>query len=64
MSIKKKFKNKKDIKKIKEQILNYNIDLEYLEIRNKFDLSKKFHRFNFKIFISYYMKGIRLIDNF
>tara|TARA_Y100001970_G_C14245319_1_gene867758 strand:- start:711 stop:1520 length:810 start_codon:yes stop_codon:yes gene_type:complete len=64
LSIKKKFKNKEDIKKIKEQILNYNIDLEYLEIRNKFDLSKKFHRFNFKIFISYYMKGIRLIDNF
>ena len=42
----------------------YNIHIEYLEIRNKknLNLSKKIK--NSKIFVAYYLKSIRLIDNF
>ena len=42
----------------------YNIDIEYLEIRNKknLQLSKKIK--DSKIFVAYYLKSIRLIDNF
>jgi len=61
----KNFNKKNQIKKIKDEInkLN-NIDLEYLEIRNKFDLSKKINKHNFKIFVAYYNRNIRLIDNY
>ena len=41
-----------------------NIKIEYLEIRNKNNLTKKFNKNNFKIFIAYYNKKIRLIDNY
>ena len=64
ISIKKDFKKKNNLKIIKKTILKYKIKLEYLEIRNKFNLSKKVNRSNFKIFVAYYIRGIRLIDNF
>ena len=41
-----------------------NIKIEYLEIRNSKNLSKKYNIKNFKIFLAYYNKKIRLIDNF
>ena len=41
-----------------------NIKLEYLEIRNKNNLSKFYNKSNFKIFLAYYNKKIRLIDNY
>ncbi len=41
-----------------------NIKIEYLEIRNKMNLSTKYNINNFKIFLAYYNKKIRLIDNF
>ena len=41
-----------------------NIKLEYLQIRNQNNLLNKFNKINFKIFVSYYNKNIRLIDNF
>ena len=41
-----------------------NINIEYLEIRNKNNLSKIFDKNNFKIFLAYYNKKIRLIDNY
>ena len=41
-----------------------NIKVEYLEIRNKKNLSKNYNKNNFKIFFAYYNKNIRLIDNF
>ena len=57
------YKNK--IKKIKYEINKFkNIRLEYLEIRNKFNLSKKINKHNFKIFVAYYNKNVRLIDNY
>ena len=68
-----KFKNK--IKKnisIKKNLNNVifkinsikNIKIEYLEIRNKKNLSKNYNKKNFKIFLAYYNKKIRLIDNY
>ena len=41
-----------------------NIKIEYLEIRNKINLSTNFNRNNFKIFLAYYNKKVRLIDNY
>jgi pantoate--beta-alanine ligase len=61
----KNFNKKKQIKKIKDEINKLkNIDLEYLEIRNKFNLSNKINKHNFKIFVAYYNKNVRLIDNY
>ena len=66
--IKKNLKNKKNINKIllEEKILiekNYNVSIEYLEFRNIKNLfiSNKFNQS--KIFIAYYIGGVRLIDN-
>ena len=56
---------KYEIKNIIKEINNLkNIKIEYLEIRNKKNLSKKYNRNNFKIFLAYYNKNIRLIDNY
>ena len=43
---------------------NKEFNIEYLELRNKNNLSKKISKKNVKIFIAFYIKGIRLIDNF
>ncbi len=57
------FKNK--VKVLITKINNIkNIKVEYLEIRNKNNLSKNFNKRTFKIFLSYYNKNIRLIDNY
>ena len=59
---KKNLNNKKIIRKfIKE---NNNINIEYLELRNKYNLSKNITKKNAKIFFSFYIQGIRLIDNY
>ena len=42
----------------------YNIDIEYLEIRNKKNLQLSNKISNSKIFLAYYLNNIRLIDNF
>ena len=53
------------IKNIIKEINNLkDIKIEYLEIRNKKNLSKKYNKNNFKIFLAYYNKNIRLIDNY
>ena len=54
----------KNLSTLKNEILKYKIKLDYLEIRNKTNLTKKFNKYNFKIFIAYYLKNVRLIDNF
>ena len=69
MSLKKELLSKKNIKKIlsiKMKELNnlYNIDTEYLELRNIFDLRNSNNLKNSKLFIAYYINKIRLIDNF
>ena len=63
-SIKKNLKNINNIINVKNKISEHGVKIEYMEIRNKNNFSKKINKFNFKIFISYYLKKIRLIDNF
>ena len=63
-TLKLNFKKTEDINIVKNKIINKNVKLEYLEIRNKLNLSKKINKKNFKIFIAYYVNGIRLIDNY
>ena len=63
-SIKKEKKNVKNLNLIKNLLERTGINLEYLEIRNKINLSKKISKRNFKIFVAYYFKKIRFIDNF
>ena len=60
---------KKDMEKLinlkKKEINNFrNVKVEYLEVRNKFNLKKDTNIKNSKIFIAYYIRKIRLIDNF
>ena len=43
---------------------NNEFNIEYLELRNKNNLSKKISKKNVKIFIAFNIQGIRLIDNF
>ena len=42
----------------------YNIKIEYFELRNIKNLKLSNKISNSKIFIAYYLKNIRLIDNF
>ena len=63
-SITKKKINYGELTNIKKKILNYCQKIDYLEIRNKNNLSKNFNKNNFKIFIAFYINNIRLIDNF
>jgi len=69
ISFKKKINKIKDITKllnIKKNELNklYNIDIEYLELRNMINL-KKTNKIKYsKLFIAYYLNKVRLIDNF
>ncbi len=48
------------------EFMNKNklFNIEYLELRSKNNLSKKINKKNVKIFIAFYIQGIRLIDNF
>jgi len=62
--IKKNYKNINMLKNVKKNILKLEIKIEYLEIRNKFNLSSRANKNNFKIFIAYYLNNVRLIDNF
>ena len=52
------------ILKRKELEKEFNISIEYFELRNKFNLNKSNEIKNSKIFIAYYLNEIRLIDNF
>ena len=62
--IKKKFIMKNKLKFLKKELIRYGINIEYLEIRNKYNLSKRFNKKNFKIFVAFYINNVRLIDNF
>ena len=60
--LKKNLNNKSIIKNFINKNKIFNI--EYLELRNKNNLSKKINKKNVKIFIAFYIQGVRLIDNF
>ena len=53
------------IKKSKKNLIKkFNIKIEYLECRNLLNLSTNLNKKPFKLFISYYINSVRLIDNF
>ena len=60
-NIKKNTKNTYLLQNIKS---NSNIKIEYLELRNKNNLSAIFNKKNLKLFVCFYIKKVRLIDNF
>ena len=60
LRLKKNFKYKYEISAVKNLICKMGVKLEYLELRDKHKLSKNCNKSNFKIFISYYYKKIRL----
>jgi pantoate--beta-alanine ligase len=63
--IKKDIKDKKLIKKIKiDLVKEFKIKIEYLECRNLINLSTNLKNKPFKLFVAYYIKGVRLVDNF
>ena len=69
ISFKKRFLKKIISKKViltkkKELKKKFNLNIEYLEIRNKKNLQPSYKIKNSKIFIAYYLNNIRLIDNF
>ena len=59
-------KNKKDLikKKIKELKRLFKIEIEYLELRKKNDLKLSINPKVSNLFVAYYLKNVRLIDNF
>ena len=63
-NISKNFKNIKLLEFYRSKIEKLCDKIDYFEIRNKLNLSKNYNRKNFKIFIAYYLKNVRLIDNF
>ena len=53
------------IQKLKQELIDkFNINLEYLECRNLINLGTNVRNKRFKVFISYYINKVRLIDNF
>jgi len=48
----------------KELIKKFNIKIEYMECRNSITLSKNLYNKPFRLFVAYYLNGVRLIDNF
>ena len=62
--IKKRFIMKNKLKFVKKDLVRHGINIEYFEIRNNDNLSKKFNKKNFKIFVAFYINNVRLIDNF
>ena len=63
-SLKKNLKLQNKINYIKNTANNYGIKIDYLELRHKLNLSKKFNKSNFKLFYAFYVGKVRLIDNF
>ena len=58
-------KSKELIKRTKNYLISkFNIKIEYMECRNLNTLTTNINNKPFKLFISYYLNNIRLIDNF
>ena len=54
----------KKINILKNDLKKFNIKIDYLEVRNEFNLQTYTKKNKFRIFIAYYINNIRLIDNF
>jgi pantoate--beta-alanine ligase len=48
----------------KKIIKRFNIKIDYLQIRNEYNLQKFDRKKKYRIFIAYYINNVRLIDNF
>ena len=69
MKLKRKLNKESNIKKAlnkSENVINkfQNVKIEYLELRNIKNLKISNKLKNSKIFVSFYIKNVRLIDNF
>ena len=69
MKLKKKLNMQSSIKKVLNKTANeidklQNVKIEYLELRNIKNLKISNKLKNSKIFLSFYINNIRLIDNF
>ena len=53
-----------ELNKIKKLIIKKGINIEYLELRNKYNLSNNYNKKNLKIFVAFFINKVRLIDNF
>jgi pantoate--beta-alanine ligase len=67
--LKKRLSKSRNIKKLisdkkKELINSFNIKLDYLELRNKFNLKVSNKAKYSKLFVAFYINKVRLIDNF
>ena len=68
------FKKKLDSKRLKAQVnllkiksdleKHYSIKVDYLDLRNEIDLKLNSSKTKKRLFIAYYIKNVRLIDNF
>ena len=43
---------------------HYSIKVDYLDLRNEIDLKLNSSKTKKRLFIAYYIKNVRLIDNF
>ena len=57
-------RNTKNIYLLQSIKSNSDIKIEYLELRNKNNLSPIFNKKNLKLFVCFYINKVRLIDNF
>ena len=69
MKLKKKFNMQSNIKRVLNKTRNeinklQNVKIEYLELRNIKNLKISNKLRNSKIFVSFYINNVRLIDNF
>ena len=52
-------------REFKKELQNkFNIKIEYLEVRNKKNLTSMIKNKKIKLFVAYYINKVRLIDNF
>ena len=55
----------KNLTKIKKELENkYKIQIDYLEFRDEKKLKLNNFKSKYRLFIAYYINGVRLIDNF
>ena len=60
-----KKKSKILINNTKKKLLEkFDLKIQYLETRNILNLKKNIFNEKYKLFIAYYIGGVRLIDNF
>ena len=69
MKLKRKLKKESNIKKVLNKTENeinklQNVKIEYLELRNIKNLKISNKLKNSKVFVSFYINNVRLIDNF